>query len=49
MATKLTTIKSVIEKQELSPKLSKIVGALKLPEDFDEKKALENRFYEAKY
>ena len=29
-------------KQKISPKLKKIVGAVKLPKNFDEKKALKN-------
>lgn len=34
--------------QQLSPKLSKIAGAVKLPKDFDEKKELEE-YYKNKH
>ncbi|MBX2952907.1 MAG: hypothetical protein KF870_10395 [Leadbetterella sp.] len=34
--------------RKLSPKLSRIVGAVTLPEDFDEKKELE-QYYESKH
>lgn len=40
-------VKDDIE-QQLSPKLSKIAGAVKLPEDFDEKKELEE-YYKTKH
>ncbi len=35
-------------KNELSPKLKKIVGSVKLPENFDEKKELSN-YYNSKH
>lgn len=36
------------EEQDLSPKLSKIVGSVKLPADFDEEKQLRT-YYETKH
>lgn len=32
------------DKEELSPRLKKIVGSVKLPKNFDEKKELQNYF-----
>jgi len=37
-----------VNKAELSPKLKKIVGAVKLPDDFDEKAEL-NAYFENKH
>jgi hypothetical protein len=45
MATKLpSSIKEVIKQIKLSPKMSKIVGVVKLPDDVDEKAELDIYF-----
>ena len=36
------------DKEELSPRLKKLVGSVKLPKNFDEKKELQN-YYEKKH
>lgn len=36
------------QEQKLSPRLKKLVGSVKLPKDFDEKKELE-RYYQSKH
>ena len=43
-----TLSSDVYQNNELSPKLKKIAGSIKIPEDFDEKKELES-YYDAKY
>jgi len=35
---------NALDKSKLSPKLSRIAGVVKLPDDFDEKRELEARF-----
>jgi 2-hydroxy-3-keto-5-methylthiopentenyl-1-phosphate phosphatase len=44
----LETLTEVKEDGELSPALKKIVGAVKVPTDFDEKKELEE-YFKSKY
>lgn len=43
-----TLTEEKVSKSDLSPKLKKIVGVVKLPDDFDEKAAL-NAYFENKH